>query len=121
MNEFINYMGYQWLQESDGLLTIGINEEGLSELGENLKVHLPEIDGAVEPGQVCGEIETESGQMNLYCPVDGHVVEINEAVIENPDLLFEDCMDEGWLFKVEIDDPENFSVMNFDKEDDEHE
>ena len=85
MNELITYMGYLWVQVDGGLLTVGINEDGLDELGEDITIHLPEESDTVSAGHVCGEVETENGPMNLYCPVDGIVSEVNEALSENPD------------------------------------
>ncbi len=101
MQDQITYMGYMWVQIEDGILTFGINESGLDEFTEINAVDLPAENDSVEPDEVCGEIDTDQGPMNLYCPVQGKVVEINEAVVENPSLIQEDCNGDGWLFKVE--------------------
>jgi glycine cleavage system H protein len=101
MKDLITYMGYEWLMVEDGVVTIGVNETGLEELSDISKVTLPSVDDEVVPDEICGEIETDSGLLNLYCPVEGQVVEINEAVIEDPNLLSEDPYGDGWLFKVE--------------------
>jgi glycine cleavage system H protein len=121
MSEVITYMGYQWITVNNGIVTVGINEEGAADLGEEITVHLPEQDDVVMPGKVCGEVETESGNLNLYCPVAGTIVEVNETVIENPTILLEDPVDEGWLFKVEADDPDKIdlvSIRNSSEDDD---
>lgn len=101
MDDLITYLGYQWLQIDDGVLTIGINESGLDEFSEINGISLPDENEEIVPDEVCGEIETDQGPMNIYCPVEGHVVEVNEAVKENPGLIVEDCYGDGWLFKVE--------------------
>ncbi|CAN5595412.1 hypothetical protein BH10BDE1_BH10BDE1_31500 [soil metagenome] len=100
-DEFIPFMVYEWLQVEDGSVTIGISEEGLEELAEVSAVNLPSEGEEIGADEVCGEIETESGPLNLYSPVDGKVVEINAAVVENPQLIFEDPYGDGWLFRVE--------------------
>ena len=105
-DELIPYMGYEWLQIEDDTLTIGVTEEGLSELGDISAINLPAENDLVVADEVCGEIDTSDGPMNLYCPVDGKIVEINGAVVENPELLLEDPTGDGWLFRVEPDDPE---------------
>lgn len=101
MNDQITFMGYEWIQIEDGIVTVGINEAGLDEFTELSAVNLPGENEEVIPDEVCGELDTDQGPLNLYTPIEGHVIEINEAVIENPALIQEDCMGDGWLFKVE--------------------
>src|SRR4051794_23774757 len=101
MKDLITYMGYEWIMNEDGILTVGINDDGLAELSDISAVKLPEVDEEIAPDEICGEIETESGPMNLYCPVEGQVIEINEAVVEDPNLIVEDSYGDGWLFRVE--------------------
>lgn len=101
MEDLITYMGYMWIQVDDGILTFGINDAGLDEFTEINSVDLPAENDSVEPDEVCGELETDQGPLNLYCPLEGKVVEVNEAVVEKPTLIQEDCYGDGWLFRVE--------------------
>lgn len=117
--DFIPFMGYEWLQIEDGTVTIGISEEGLSELTEITAINLPAEGEEVSADEICGEIETDEGPMNLYSPVDGRVVEINPAVVENPELLNEDPFGDGWLFRVEPNDPADLSGVGGDDDEDE--
>ena len=110
--EFIPYMGYEWLQLEDHTLTIGISEEGLSELSEITAVKLPAEAEDIAPDEICGEIETDEGVLNLYCPVEGKVVEINAAVVENPALILEDPYGDGWLFRVEPNNVEDLDELS---------
>lgn len=109
MSDLITYLGYEWVMIEDGVVTIGINEDGLEEFTEINTVALPSENEEVLPDEVCGELETDQGPMNLYSPIEGNVVEINEAVIENPSLITEDNYGDGWLFKVE---PKNASDLD---------
>lgn len=111
MNEQINYMGYLWINADDGIVTIGVDEEAVVDLTDELTLSLPDQDDVVMPGKVCGEIESESGTLNIYSPVAGTVLEINEAVLENPSLLLEDPMDEGWLLKIEPESTEKLDSV----------
>jgi glycine cleavage system H protein len=111
VKDLITYLGYEWLSVDDGIVTIGVNEEGLAELSEITKVVLPAVDEEIEPDDVCGEIETDSGPLNLYSPVEGQVVEINEAVVEDPTLLTEDPFGDGWLFRVEAKNLEDLDEL----------
>lgn len=108
-DEVITFLGYEWVQLEDGLLTVGINEQGLEEFTEINSVSLPSENEDVHPDEVCGELETDQGPLNLYSPVEGVVVEINEAVRENPSLIIDEPYGDGWLFKVE---PNNASDID---------
>jgi glycine cleavage system H protein len=110
--EFIPYMGYEWLQVEDDTVTIGISEEGVSELTEITAINLPAENEEISPDEICGEIETDEGPLNLYCPVEGKVVEINAAVVENPSLLMEDPYGDGWLFRVEPTNSEDLDDLS---------
>jgi glycine cleavage system H protein len=100
-DELITYMGYEWVLVDDGVITIGINDQGLEEFTDVSAAALPAEGEEVVNDEVCGELDTDQGPMNLYSPVEGNVVEVNEAVIENPSLIMEDPYGDGWLFKVE--------------------
>jgi len=112
-----NFMGYMWIQEEDGIVTIGINEEGLSDFEEISSVELPSEGDKIEADLVIGTIETDDGPLDIYSPVDGSVLEVNPQVIENPALIQEDPFDEGWLVRIEAED----STGDEDEEDEEDE
>lgn len=117
-DDFVPFMGYMWIQVEDGTLTIGINEDGLNEITEISSVNLPTENEEVVADEVCGEIETESGPLNLYSPVDGKIIEVNGAVLENPSLIEEDPYGDGWLFRVEPSDPDDLEEMEDELSDD---
>lgn len=104
MDDFLNYMGYEWLNVDSGQLVIGINEDGLEEFSDILSIDLPGEGDEVNPDEVCGEIETDQGPLNLYSPISGRVIEVNEAVVEDPSLIQQDPLGDGWLFKIEPDE-----------------
>ena len=110
--DFIPYMGYLWLQVEDDTVTIGLSEEGISELTDISAVKLPSEAEEVAPDEICGEIETDEGVLNLYCPVEGKVIEINPAVVENPSLIMEDPLGDGWLFRVEPNNADDLDELS---------
>lgn len=124
--DFINYMGHLWIQVEGDIATIGINSDGLDEITEILNVSLPDENEQVTADEVCGEIETDSGSLNLYSPVVGTIIEINTTVVENPDIIQEDHEGEGWLFKIQAADEDDLRDLVHgrtadDDEDDEEE
>lgn len=119
----MTYMGYEWITVEDGVVTVGITEDAATDLSDDIVLNLPEQDDVVASGKVCGDIESGNGNLNLYSPVSGTIIEVNEAVLENPDLIQEDPTDEGWLFRVEADDPDKLDRLSLQmsRQDDEDE
>lgn len=97
----ITYMGHHWIQINGDEITVGINDDAVAEIDAITKLLLPEQGENFETDDVCGEIETSDGPLNLYVPVTGSISEVNTAIIEDPNLILEDPFDEGWLYKVE--------------------
>lgn len=100
-DELRNFMGYLWYKNEAGIITIGINEEGLEDFEEITSVELPSEGEKVEEDVVLGTIETDDGPLDIYSPVHGTVLEVNSQVIEDPTLIQEAPMEEGWLVKIE--------------------
>ena len=120
--EIRNFMGYMWFQKEDGIVTIGINEDGLEDFEEILSVELSPEGEKIDSDVVLGTIETDDGPLDIYSPVAGTVVEVNSQVIDNPNLIQEDPYEEGWLIRIEAtekdaDDEEGEDEDNEDDED----
>jgi glycine cleavage system H protein len=120
-NDVRNFMGYMWIQEEDGIITIGINEEGLADFDEITSVDLPAEHDKVEADEVCGTVETDDGPLDIYSPVSGTVIEVNSAVIDDPSLIQEDNFEEGWLIRVEASEPLDEDEDEEDDDEDEDE
>ncbi len=118
----INFMGYMWLQKEDGVITIGINEEGLQDFDEITSIELPPENEKVEADTVIGTIETDDGPLDIYSPVNGTILEINPQVLESPSLIQEDPYEEGWLLRIEttedVEEDEDEDDFDEDDEDD---
>lgn len=115
--KYQNYMGYLWVQKEDNVYTIGINEEGLEEITEIESVELPQENEEVEADVVIGSIETDDGPLDLYSPVSGKVIEVNTAVVEDPEEIQEDPYD-AWLIKIESEDEMEDADEDEDEDDD---
>jgi glycine cleavage system H protein len=98
---YVTYMGHHWLSIEGEIVTVGIMEESLEELDSIIKVDLPTENESVEKDEICGEIETKDGSLNIYAPVEGTVLEVNTAIADNPELISEDPYGEGWVLKIE--------------------
>lgn len=91
---------HEWIKKEEDFLTIGITDHAQTMLGDLVYVELPEVEMNFDGGQECAVVESVKAAADIYCPVPGEVVEVNEAVIENPNLVNEDPYGKGWLFKV---------------------
>ena len=116
-NDVTYFMGHLWYQDVEGEILIGISEEGIDQITDVESVNLPEEGEIVVADEVCGEIETNEDTINIYSPEDDKVMEVNEAVKENPQLIFEDSMGDGWLIKVDPTADADESSDDFDEDD----
>lgn len=112
--EIKNYSHHMWYQEDDGIITIGINEEGLNDITEITSLDLPQEQEKVEPDMPIGTIETDDGPLDIFAPVEGVVIEVNASVLEDPSLIQEANYEEGWLLRIE-------ATGDIEEEDDEDE
>ncbi|WP_374027841.1 glycine cleavage system protein H [Bdellovibrio bacteriovorus] len=113
-----NFMGYLWIRKEDGLITIGINEDGLEDFESISSVDLPAENEQVEEDVVIGTLETDDGPLDIYTPVAGTVVEVNSQVIDDPSLIMEDPYEEGWLIRIEADEEADEDDEDEDDDDD---
>ncbi|AJT64274.1 glycine cleavage system protein GcvH [Streptomyces chattanoogensis] len=94
---------HEWLTAAeDGVSTVGITEHAANALGDVVFVQLPEVGATIEAGESCGELESTKSVSDLYAPVNGEIVEINEDVVADPSLVNSAPFEGGWLFKVKI-------------------
>jgi glycine cleavage system H protein len=96
---------HEWVQIEGDVGIVGITDHAASELGDIVFVELPEVGSDVNMGDSVGTIESVKAVADLYTPISGEVVEINEAVVDNPELVGSAPMDDGWLIKVRLADP----------------
>lgn len=95
---------HEWVLVDGDLAVIGITDYAAEKLGDVVYVELPAAGTAVSAGTVVGEIESTKSVGELFAPVDGEVVESNQAVIDSPELVNSDPFGEGWLIKVRTGD-----------------
>lgn len=117
----VDFMGYMWIQKEDGVVTVGINEEGLQDFDEITSIELPSENDKVEADTVIGTIETDDGPLDIYSPVNGTVLEVNPQVLESPSLIQEDPFEEGWLIRIESSDDDEDDEDEYEDDDEDEE
>lgn len=98
---------HEWLRpEAPGsdVIVVGITEYAATQLGDVVYVELPEIETQVAKGDEIVVIESVKAASDIVAPIDGEIVEINEALAENPALVNEDPMGDAWFFKIKVED-----------------
>ena len=91
---------HEWVRVEDDVVVLGITEFAQQELGEVVFVELPEIGQVFDANDELGTIESVKAVAEVYTPVAGEVVEVNDAVVDDPELLNEDPHGEGWLLRI---------------------
>lgn len=95
---------HEWISLDSGVGTIGITDYAQSELGDIVFVELPEVGEVLKKGQSFGTVEAVKTVEDLYCPVSGEVIEVNETLVETAEQVNSDPYSDGWMIKVRIDD-----------------
>jgi glycine cleavage system H protein len=92
---------HEYILEQDGKYTIGLTDYAIEQLGDIVFLELPDVGAEFVKGEVFATIESVKAASEIYMPISGKIVEINEAVVDNPALLNESAYEKGWLVKVE--------------------
>ena len=96
---------HEWVRDNeDGTVTVGITDHAQSELGDLVYAELPDVDAEFGAGDGIVVLESVKAATDVYAPLAGKVVEVNEAVIDSPELVNSDPYGDGWLFTLEVDD-----------------
>ena len=96
---------HEWLREEDGLIVVGITAHASEQLGDIVFVELPETGTEVAKDDEIVVIESVKAASDILAPIDGEIVEINEALTDEPGKINEDPIGDGWFFKIKASDP----------------
>jgi len=96
---------HEWHKTEGDLVTIGISQPAVDELTDITYLEVTNDSGPIEAGESFGEIESVKATSELYCGIAGEVAEVNQAVLDNPALINDDCYGQGWILKVKPADP----------------
>ncbi len=102
---------HEWVRLDGGIATIGITEHAQEALGDVVFVELPEPGREVAEGEACAVVESVKAASDVYAPLAGRVVEINQAIVDDPALVNRAASGEGWFFRLELADPASFAGL----------
>ncbi|WP_371156787.1 glycine cleavage system protein GcvH [Jannaschia sp. 2305UL9-9] len=101
---------HEWLDENDGIVTVGITEHAATQLGDVVFVDLPEVGQEVTKGEEVVVIESVKAASDIMAPLDGEIVEVNTALADAPGLVNEDA-EAAWFFRMTTTTPEEMTDM----------
>lgn len=96
---------HEWVAlDEDGVVRVGISDHAQTQLGDLVFVELPEPGSAVSQGDACAVVESVKAASDIYAPVSGEVVAVNDTLEDDPGLVNNDPYGDGWLFTVKLED-----------------
>ena len=96
---------HEWVRVEGNSAVVGLTDHAQHELTDIVYVEVPEIGGRVEAGQECAVVESVKAASDIYAPVSGDIVAVNEELSSAPELVNQDPFGKGWLFKIQMSDP----------------
>jgi glycine cleavage system H protein len=93
---------HEWVSIDASICTMGITDYAQAALGDIVYVQLPKVGDKVTAGTVCGEVESTKSVSDIYAPVSGVVIEINQSLSNSPETINADPYGQGWLAKIEV-------------------
>ena len=97
---------HEWCRIQGNRATVGITEHAQDQLGDIVYVELPDVGDMVKKGESFGAVESTKAVSELFAPVSGKVVEVNDPLTDAPETINEDSYEEGWMIQVELSDPD---------------
>jgi len=102
---------HEWAYLEGQVITIGITQFAQDQLGDVVFVELPEVGAELTAGDAVAVVESVKAASDIYAPVSGKVIAVNESLQDNPELINSDPYEDGWFFKIEITDSSGFDAM----------
>jgi glycine cleavage system H protein len=93
---------HEWVSSEEMIFTMGITDYAQAALGDIVYVQLPKVGEIVTAGKVCGEVESTKSVSDIYAPVTGTIVAINDSLSNSPETINSDPYGAGWLAKIEV-------------------
>ncbi|UXR86338.1 glycine cleavage system protein GcvH [Staphylococcus felis] len=110
-NELKYSKEHEWVKVDGNVALIGITDFAQSELGDIVFVELPEVDDEVSEGETFGSVESVKTVSELYSPVSGKIIEVNEGLEDEPEAVNESPYEKAWMVKVELSDESELDAL----------
>jgi glycine cleavage system H protein len=115
MNAIRYTKDHEWVRQDGDIVVIGITDYAQSQLGDVVYVELPEIGRRLDQGKEAAVVESAKAASEVYAPISGEVVEVNDAIDADPAKVNADAMGEGWFIKIRLADPQQLDALMDEK------
>lgn len=102
---------HEWLKIEGDVATVGITTHAAEQLGDLVFVELPEVGATFDKGADAATVESVKAASEVYCPLDGEITEINQAIVDDPSLVNSDPRGAGWFFKLKLKTPSDADAL----------
>jgi len=102
---------HEWVEKSDQIIIVGITEFAQDQLGDIVSIELPQVSSSFKQNDVMVIIDSVKASSDIYCPMDGKIIEINEKLLEHPELINQSPYEEGWIVKIKPSNPEQIDSL----------
>ncbi len=103
---------HEWVRDNgDGTVTVGITDHAQELLGDLVFVELPELDAVYGADDACAVAESVKAASDVYCPVSGVIIDVNNDLEDTPELINTDAYGDGWLFMLKMDSPDELDGL----------
>jgi glycine cleavage system H protein len=107
---------HEWLRIEGDTVVVGITDFAQGQLGDLVFVELPQVGKKLKKGDAAAVVESVKVASDVYAPIDGEIVETNEAIVKEPQLVNSDPMGKGWFFKMRVGAPDQLTQMKDEKQ-----
>jgi glycine cleavage system H protein len=91
---------HEWIKINDGVAIIGISDFAQEQLGDIVSIELPKAGGVFKQGQTMAIVDSVKASSDIYAPISGEIIEVNEGLIEKPEMINQSPYDSGWIAKI---------------------
>ncbi|HEV2501802.1 MAG TPA: glycine cleavage system protein GcvH [Mesorhizobium sp.] len=102
---------HEWLAIEGGVATIGVTQHAAEQLGDLVFVDLPQVGAVIEKGGVAATVESVKAASDVYCPLAGEIVAVNEDIANDPSLVNRAPQGDGWFFKLRLANPDDANAL----------
>ncbi|MCK5312198.1 MAG: glycine cleavage system protein GcvH [Desulfobacteraceae bacterium] len=102
---------HEWVKKENETVKIGLNDYAQDQLGEIVFVEVPEVGETFSKGDEFGNVESVKAVSEIYIPVSGEIIAVNEELEDTPELVNDSCYENGWIAEVKLSDPSEFDSL----------
>ena len=102
---------HEWVDKSNDLLIVGITDFAQSQLGDVVSIELPQVGSSFKQNDVIAIVDSVKASSDVFCPVDGEIIEVNEKLLENPELINQSEFGDGWIIKIKPENSQQFDSL----------